>query len=67
MAADLTRLFNERTTFLRIGLARHWGKFPDRCYLQITGIYSFPDYLDGRTFADFGQGSVACASTTSYG
>ena len=48
----LTQLFNQRTTFLRIGLARHWDEFPDRCHLQITGIYTFPDYLDGRTFAD---------------
>jgi len=39
--------------FLRIGLARGWDMYPDRCFLQITGIYSFPDYLDGRTFADF--------------
>ncbi len=39
--------------FLRIGLARGWDKHPDRCYLQITGVYSMPDYLDGRCFADF--------------
>lgn len=39
--------------YLRIGLARGWDKFPDRCYLQITGVYTFPDYLDGRTFVDF--------------
>ncbi len=38
--------------FLRIGLARGWDKYPDRCYLQINGIYSFPDYLNGRTFKD---------------
>jgi hypothetical protein len=50
----LTRIFNRRTTFLRIGLARLWEKYPDRCYLQVTGIYTFPDYLGGRTFADFG-------------
>jgi hypothetical protein len=31
----------------------HWQKFPERCYLQITGIYTFPDYLKGRTFIDF--------------
>jgi hypothetical protein len=43
----------ETTTLLRIGLARLWEKFPDRCYLQITGIYTFPDYLRGRTFTDF--------------
>jgi len=30
--------------YLRIGLARGWKEFPDRCYLQITGIYTFPDY-----------------------
>lgn len=40
--------------YLRIGLARgDWDKYPGRCYLQITGVYSFPDYLDGSTLADF--------------
>lgn len=39
--------------FFRIGLARGWDEYPDRCYLQITGIYTFPDYLGGRCFADF--------------
>ncbi len=39
--------------FLRVGLARGWAKQPDRCCLQVNGIYSFPDYLDGRCFADF--------------
>lgn len=27
--------------YLRIGLARGWVKHPDRCYLQITGVYGF--------------------------
>jgi hypothetical protein len=40
--------------YLRIGLSRGWAKHPDRCYLQITGVYSFPDYLNGKCFADFG-------------
>ena len=53
LVSRLTRAFNQRTTFLRIGLARLWEKFPDRCYLQVTGIYTFPDYLSGRTFTDF--------------
>jgi hypothetical protein len=53
LATRLARVFNQRTTFLRIGLARGWEKFPDRCYLQVTGIYTFPDYLRGRTFTDF--------------
>ncbi|MFT4041352.1 MAG: hypothetical protein QM692_24430 [Thermomicrobiales bacterium] len=28
--------------WLRIGLARGWAQFPDRCYLQITGVYGLP-------------------------
>jgi hypothetical protein len=43
---------NGREIFLRIGLARHWEKFPDQCFVQVTGIHTFPDYLDGRCFAD---------------
>ena len=42
-----------REVFLRIGLARGWVKHPEHCYMQITGVYSFPDYLDGGCFADF--------------
>jgi hypothetical protein len=42
--------------YLRLGLARPWIR-PDtiepKCYLQVTGIYTFPDYLQGKTFADF--------------
>jgi hypothetical protein len=53
LVSRLTRIFNQRTTFLRIGLARLWERFPDRCYLQVTGIYTFPDYLSGQTFTDF--------------
>jgi hypothetical protein len=30
-----------RTVFLRVGLARGWDRHPDRCYLQITGVYGF--------------------------
>jgi hypothetical protein len=39
--------------YLRIGLARGWGDYPERCYLQVTGVYSFPDYLEGKCFADY--------------
>lgn len=49
----LTETLRNRIVYLRIGLARNWEKFPDRCYLQITGVYTFPDYLDGKCFADF--------------
>jgi hypothetical protein len=53
IASRLSATLRSSDTFLRIGLARGWDKFPDRCYLQITGIYTFPDYLEGKTFADF--------------
>ena len=53
IAEELTKMLRSRKVYLRIGLARGWKKFPDRCYLQITGIFTFPDYLDGKTFVDF--------------
>jgi hypothetical protein len=52
IATRLTQLLKSRRVYLRIGLSRKWAKFPGRCYLQINGVYTFPDYLDGRTFAD---------------
>lgn len=52
IAMDLKAMLNSRSVYLRIGLARRWDKFPDRCYLQITGVHTFPDYLEGKTFAD---------------
>ena len=52
IARALATALRSRQVYLRIGLARGWDKFPDRCYLQITGVYTFPDYLEGRTFAD---------------
>lgn len=41
--------------YLRIGLARPWSRqgSPRACWTQVTGIYTFPDYLEGKTFADF--------------
>jgi hypothetical protein len=57
VAQDLTTLL--KTTdriYLRLGLARPFKISPEtdpRCYLQVTGIYTFPDYLKGKTFADF--------------
>ncbi|MEO8288441.1 MAG: hypothetical protein ABI670_18605 [Chloroflexota bacterium] len=57
-ASQLTARFQGGPLYLRIGLARGWEKYPDRCHLQITGVYSFPDYLGGKCFADFdGTGS----------
>ncbi len=53
VAHRLTAILRANPVFLRIGLARGWERHPDRCYVQITGVYSFPDYLSGRCFADF--------------
>ncbi len=42
--------------YLRLGLARPFEITPTtkpRCYLQVTGVHTFPDYLQGKTFADF--------------
>jgi hypothetical protein len=36
----LGRLFSgSHTLHVRLGLARGWGNFPDRCYMQVNGIY----------------------------
>ena len=54
ISADLTKQLKATEIFLRIGLTRpNWDKHPDCCHLQINGIYTFPDYLNGRCFADF--------------
>jgi len=53
----LTSALKSREVYLRVGLARGWEKYPDRCFVQITGVHTFPDYLGGRTFADFAPAS----------
>lgn len=40
--AVLAELQRQRV-YLRIGLARGWERHPDRCYLQITGVYGFDE------------------------
>jgi len=41
-------------TYLRLGLARPFPVSDElRCYIQVTGIYTFPDYLGHKTFASF--------------
>ena len=44
-----------RRLYLRIGLARPdvLGDYPKACWAQVTGVYTFPDYLKDKTFADF--------------
>jgi len=53
IATELSQTLRERQVYLRVGLSRGWIKFPERCYIQVNGIFTFPDYLEGRTFADF--------------
>lgn len=53
IANELTEILWASKVYLRIGLARGWKNYPDRCFLQITGVYTFPDYLEGKVFSDF--------------
>ena len=48
-------LFSSERVYLRIGLARPWSSpgQPRACWRQVTGIHTFPDYLRGKTLADF--------------
>ena len=53
IASEMTALLKSKEVLLRLGLARGWEEHPDRCYIQLTGVYTFPDYLEGKTLADF--------------
>ncbi len=53
ISSEMTSMLKSSEVYLRIGLARGWKEYPDRCFIQLTGVYTFPDYLSGRTFADF--------------
>lgn len=57
VSSELTGIFKKADrVYIRLGLARPWiqpGSSEPKCYLQVTGIYTFPDYLQGKTFADF--------------
>ena len=59
----LTDTISKADTYLRIGLGRAWSPSESmaqtRCYLFITGVYSFPDYLGGKCFADFKLNDIA--------
>jgi hypothetical protein len=48
-----TALKHAADVYLRIGLTRGWELYPNRCFLQITAVYAFPDYLSGRCYGDF--------------
>ena len=56
-AADslMSKLKQADRTYLRVGLARptRIGRYPETCWVQVTGVYTFPDYLDGRNWSAF--------------
>ena len=51
----LRELLAADRVYLRIGLARpeRMGEYDLACWTQVAGVYPFPDYLKGKTFADF--------------
>jgi len=52
----ISLLQNADRLYIRLGLARPWEPEDDggeKCWLQVTGLYTFPDYLNGKCFADF--------------
>ena len=53
--AVMTALTSAQRVYLRVGLARptEIGDYEEACWARITGVYTFPDNLNGRTFADF--------------
>ncbi len=53
IASELSQMLESCKVYLRIGLSRGWSEHPGRCYLQVNAIHTFPDYLNGKTFADF--------------
>lgn len=46
ISADLLHKLNKALVFLRVGLTRPFKKRYNRCYLQVSGVYAFPDYLE---------------------
>jgi hypothetical protein len=43
VAMETREELRRQTVYLRIGLARGWERYQDRCYAQITGVYGFPE------------------------
>jgi hypothetical protein len=51
----LSQFFKSAVIFLRLGFSRPFRRTSASepyCYLQVNGIYTFPDYLRGKTYAD---------------
>ena len=44
ISAKLQRILSRSYVFIRVGLARPFARMYNRCYLQASSIYAFPDY-----------------------
>jgi hypothetical protein len=47
----LAKTLSEKQLFLRIGVTREWQ---GQMWRQVSGVFSVPDWLGGKCFADFG-------------
>ncbi len=45
---ELRRRLSGSPVFVRVGLTRPFAKMYNRCYLQVSGVYAFPDYAEHR-------------------
>ena len=56
-AADrlLDAVSSKEHIYLRIGLARPTtiGQYLEACWVQVTGVYTYPDYLRGKNWSEF--------------
>jgi hypothetical protein len=59
LEARLNRLLCKDAVYLRVGLTREYPSGSHQCWLQVNSIFTFPDYLDGYTFADYRAGLKA--------
>ncbi len=48
---QLTKALQGKEIFIRIGIAREWK---GQNWRQVSGIFSIPDWLGGKSFADWG-------------
>ena len=46
----IDHIFGIEEVYLRIGLARGWADYPKCCFLQITGVFTFPNYMEESSF-----------------
>jgi len=52
----LQEMLCNREVYINLGLARAFAPVedePPKYYILVTGVYSFPDYLEGRDYTDF--------------